>query len=104
MSISSLRIDQIPEEKQAPAAEDAGLGALVTERGNLPLRKLDVRAAITGLTVGVGLTQTFQNPYDVPLEATYIFPLPDRAAVTGLTMTAGDRVIEGVLSERGAAR
>jgi Ca-activated chloride channel family protein len=104
MTISALRINQIPDEQPIPVADDAGLGALVTARGNLPLRRLDVRAAVTGLTVGVELTQTFHNPYDVPLEATYIFPLPDRAAVTGLTMTAGDRVIEGVLAERGAAR
>lgn len=117
MSISSLRIDEIADERPtldgpatattatAPAdAEEAGFGALVTPRGNLPLHRLSVRAAITGLTVGVKLTQTFHNPFDVPLEATYIFPLPDRAAVTGLTMTAGDRVIEGVLSERGEAR
>jgi Ca-activated chloride channel homolog len=105
MSIDTIRIDQIPDEQLTPATDDeAGLGALSTERGNLPLHKLDVRADITGLTVGLELTQTFRNPYDTPLEATYIFPLPDRAAVTRMTMTAGGRVIEGVLSERGAAR
>ena len=105
MSIDTVRIDQIPDEQLTPAMdEEAGLGALSTERGNLPLHKLDVRADITGLTVGLELTQTFRNPYDTPLEATYIFPLPDRAAVTRMTMTAGGRVIEGVLSERGAAR
>jgi Ca-activated chloride channel homolog len=104
MSFSSLQIEQFLDEQPARAADEAGLGALVTARGNLPLRGLDVRAAITGLTVGVELTQTFHNPHDTPLEATYIFPLPDRAAVTALTMTVGDRVIEGVLSERGAAR
>lgn len=83
---------------------DAGFGALRTERGNLPLRRLDVRAAITGLTAGTQLTQTFGNPFDVALEATYVFPLPDRAALTALRMTVGDRVIEGVLEERAAAR
>ena len=62
-------------------ADEAGLGALRTERGNLPLDSIDVRAQITGLTARE-LTQEFHNPYDVPLEATYIFPLPDRAAVT----------------------
>ena len=39
-----------------------------------------------------------------PLEATYIFPLPDRAAVTRFRMEVGGRVIEGVLKERAAAR
>jgi Ca-activated chloride channel family protein len=102
--MSITRIDQIPGDQLARPIEDAGFGTLRTEQGNLPLHRLDVRAAITGLSAGVELTQAFRNPHDVPLEATYIFPLPDRAAVTGLTMTAGDRVIDGVLAERGAAR
>ncbi|WP_283133766.1 VIT domain-containing protein [Rhizohabitans arisaemae] len=83
---------------------DAGLGALATDRGNLPLESLDVQARITGLVSGVEVTQMFRNPFDVPLEATYIFPLPPRAAVTALRMEADDRVVEGVLKERGEAR
>ena len=39
----------------------------------------------------------------MPLEATYIFPLPDRAAVTALRMTADDRVVEA-RAARSAAR
>ena len=83
---------------------EAGLGALGTERGNLPLESIEVRSAVVGLTVRTEVAQGFRNPYDVPLEATYIFPLPDRAAVTGLRMEAEDRVVEGVLEERGQAR
>lgn len=91
--------------RDVPAGrEDDGFGALRTERGNLPLHRLDVRATITGLVAGIELTQGFRNPHDVPLEATYVFPLPDRAALTGLRMTAGDRVIDGVLEERASAR
>ncbi|MFI6295456.1 VIT domain-containing protein [Nonomuraea sp. NPDC050790] len=83
---------------------DAGLGALETERGNLPLESVDVTASISGLVAGVEVAQGFRNPFEVPLEATYVFPLPDRAAVTAFRMEADDRVIEGVLKERGAAR
>jgi Ca-activated chloride channel family protein len=90
--------------RHATPLDDAGTGTLGTERGNLPLDELDLRASIAGLATDMELTQGFHNPYDVPLEATYIFPLPDRAAVTRLRMTAGDRVVEGVLKERGAAR
>src|SRR5207248_1524315 len=88
----------------AAPVDDAGLGALRTERGNLPLDQLDVRADITGLTSRVELTQGFTNPFDVPLEATYVFPLPDRAAVTAMRMTADGRVVEAELRERAAAR
>lgn len=92
----------IPEAPGRPSED--GLGCLSTSRGNLPLDLIDVRAAITGLATSIEVTQGFRNPYDEPLEATYIFPLPPRAAVTALRMEADGRVIEGVLKERGAAR
>ena len=97
-SIATLR----PEE--CAPVPDAGLGALVTERGNLPLESVDVTAAVSGLIAGVEVVQGFRNPHDVALEATYVFPLPDRAAVTAFRMEADGRVIEGVLKERGQAR
>jgi Ca-activated chloride channel family protein len=62
-----------PLEGLHAAEPDAGLGALVTSRGNLPLDAVDVRAAIAGTSARVELTQEFRNPFDVPLEATYIF-------------------------------
>ncbi|WP_020388925.1 VIT domain-containing protein [Kribbella catacumbae] len=86
------------------ATDDAGLGALLTERGNLPLERIDAHATITGMVARTVLTQEFHNPHDVPLEATYIFPLPPRAAVTGLRMTADGRTIDAELRERAEAR
>ncbi|MWA02156.1 VWA domain-containing protein [Actinomadura sp. LD22] len=99
----TVRILPLPDT-DAPPEPDGGLGALATDRGNLPLDSVDVHASITGLAAGVEVVQGFRNPFDVPLEATYIFPLPDRAAVTALRMEADDRVIEGTLKERGQAR
>jgi Ca-activated chloride channel family protein len=87
-----------------PADDEAGLGCLTTERGNLPLTDVAVAATITGLLHITTVRQTFTNPHDEPLEATYIFPLPDRAAVSSFRLTTGDRVIEGELRERGEAR
>jgi Ca-activated chloride channel family protein len=83
---------------------EAGVGTVATLRGNLPLLGIDVDATLTGLVARVALTQTFGNRFDQPLEATYIFPLPDRAAVTEFRMEVGERVVEGVLKERGQAR
>jgi Ca-activated chloride channel homolog len=87
-----------------PPVEDEGLGALRTERGNLPLESIRLQARITGLAARLDLAQGFHNPYDQPLEATFVFPLPDRAAVTGLSMEADGRTVQGVLAERGNAR
>ncbi len=91
---------------QPPAADgdQAGFGSLSTEKGFLPLKAMDVTTRIDGLIAQIDLTQTFQNVHAVPLEATYIFPLPDRAAVTRFRLEVAGRVIEGELKERGAAR
>jgi Ca-activated chloride channel family protein len=99
----TVPITPLPPEECAPLP-DAGLGALRTERGNLPLERVDVSGDVAGLIAGVEVVQGFHNPFDVPLEATYVFPLPDRAAVTAFRMEAADRVIEGTLKERGEAR
>jgi Ca-activated chloride channel family protein len=92
------------EELAATRGGEAGVGAVVTERGNLPLEGVEVEARLTGLLARVVVGQTFGNRFDRPLEASYIFPLPDRAAVTEFRMEVGERVVEGVLRERGAAR
>ncbi len=83
---------------------EAGVGTIATSRGNLPLQAVDVGAAIHGMTAMVEVTQRFQNSYGLPLEATYIFPLPDRAAVTAMRMQTKDRVVDAVLKERAQAR
>ncbi|MEV4348819.1 VIT domain-containing protein [Actinoplanes sp. NPDC049596] len=83
---------------------DAGFGSLRTDRGALPLDRLDVRAHIGGLVARTVVLTEFVNVHEVALEATYVFPLPDRAAVTGMTMTADDRTVEADLQERAAAR
>jgi len=84
--------------------DDAGFGALETIRGRLPLAALDVRGRIDGLLAQVTMQQVFVNVNQEPLEATYIFPLPDRAAVTGFRMEVAGRVIDGMLKERALAR
>src|SRR5262245_8534430 len=87
-----------------PPDEEAGFGSLSTARGRLPLKALDVHARIDGLLAEVALRQTFVNTLGEPLEATYIFPLPDRAAVTHFRMEVAGRVVEGALKERAEAR
>jgi Ca-activated chloride channel family protein len=99
-------LDDLPEPSTASThvEHDRGFGALETARGRLPLTALDVEGRIDGLLSQATVRQTFVNATDEPLEATYIFPLPDRAAVTYFRMEVAGRVVEGVLKERGQAR
>ncbi len=108
----TLRVQPMGEDEvtalhqPAPSGgeSEAGLGTLQTERGNLPLESVDAAVRITGVIGRIELTQGFHNPHDLPLEATYVFPLPDRAAVTAMSLTADDRTVRAELRERGAAR
>jgi Ca-activated chloride channel homolog len=104
MTVPITPMSEDEAARVAAPAEEAGLGALRTERGNLPLDRIDLRADITGLTSRVELIQDFVNAFDLPLEATYVFPLPDRGAVTGMRMSADGHVVQAELQEREAAR
>ncbi|MGZ3471485.1 MAG: VIT domain-containing protein, partial [Isosphaeraceae bacterium] len=99
-------LPQLTDEELPRAASDdePGFGSLATAKGLLPLRAMDIQGRIDGLLSQVTVRQTFGNPFDEPLEATYIFPLPDRAAVRGFRMEVSGRTIKGTLEERAKAR
>lgn len=70
----------------------------------LPLKHTDVKAQIS-LNIGsVTLTQQYHNPYAAKIEAVYVFPLPDDAAVRDFVMVIGDRRIRGIIREREEAK
>ena len=69
-----------------------------------PLKHTDVKATISGNISRVEVTQTFENPFTTPLEATYVFPLPDEAAVDTMTIRLGDRTIRGRIEKREEAQ
>jgi Ca-activated chloride channel family protein len=70
----------------------------------LPLKHTDVKAEISGFAAEVVVTQVFGNPADKYLEAVYVFPLPENAAVNEMTLVVGDRVIKGQIKKRAEAR
>lgn len=70
----------------------------------LPLKHTEVKAEISGFTAEVSVTQVFANSASAPIEAVYVFPLPENAAVNDLTLTIGDRVIKGQIKKREEAR
>lgn len=80
------------------------IGALMAGNASLPLTRMEVSGAITGLLHRTVVCQTFINDHDVPLEAVYTHPLPPKAAVHGFRLVIGNRVVEGQVQERLAAR
>ena len=59
----------------------------------LPLKHTDVRAQIVGYVGTVDVTQQFENPFDRKIEAVYVFPLPEKSAVSEFVMSIGERRI-----------
>jgi Ca-activated chloride channel family protein len=72
--------------------------------GMVPLKSTAVRAEVAGLFTRVTVTQTFQNPFDRTIEATYNFPLPNDAAVDDMRIVIGSRVVRGVVMEKKKAQ
>ncbi|MGB3513629.1 MAG: VIT domain-containing protein, partial [Microcoleaceae cyanobacterium] len=71
---------------------------------SFPLKHTEVKAKIAGNLSRVEVTQQFENPFTEPLEATYVFPLPDEAAVDEMEIKIGDRLIKGNIKKREEAK
>ncbi|MBS1190949.1 MAG: von Willebrand factor type like domain [Rhodocyclaceae bacterium] len=70
----------------------------------LPLKSTRTEVKIAGVIADVTVTQTYANNGQTPIEATYVFPASTRAAVHGMKMTIGDRVVVARINKREEAR
>jgi Ca-activated chloride channel family protein len=94
------------------ALADAALanGILVADApatgGGAPVRLVrhTVRATIRDRVADVVVEQTFHSDASIPLEGTYVFPLPRAAAVARFAMTMGGTIVEGEVVEATRAR
>src|SRR5262245_33021443 len=73
-------------------------------RAECPLKHTDVKAEVSGSLTRVTVTQEFHNPFQEKIEAVYVFPLPQSAAVDDMTMIVGDRTVKGKLKRREEAQ
>ncbi len=96
------------ETQAVPAVDEdsPGCGAMLAKLSKedkeipLPLKHTDVKGQISGYIATVDVTQKFHNPYDEKIEAVYVFPLPQNAAVNEFIMIIGERRIRGIIRER----
>jgi len=103
-----VRVETETPEGVSVASGDITQGSLhILKDGKtleLPLEHTDVDAYVSGYIARVNVTQHFTNPYKEPIEAVYVFPLPENAAVDAMTMKIGEKVIKGVIKKREEAR
>lgn len=87
---------------------DIGQGTLLFKQDN-HYRKaaqlnIDVAMTVTGMINRVSLSQSFSNTTDHWQEGIYVFPLPENAAVDHMRLKIGERIIEGQIKEKQAAK
>ena len=92
------------ERPAVPGGELQILGEQGIVLGGCPLAHTDVQADIGGFVARVTVKQVFENPTDRKIEAVYVFPLPQDAAVDDMVMQVGQRRIVGQIKEREQAR
>jgi len=89
---------------RAPAAAHGIL--IPTDRSLPPLGLANHRVdiAVDGGVAVVTIDQTWRNSTDRPLEATYFFPVPKGAVVTGFELEVNGKMQKGEMLEREKAR
>ena len=68
------------------------------------IRSVDVQATVRDQTAQVQISQIFQNTGSTTLEAQLIFPVPENAALSGLTLLVDGRELTGKLLKKEDAR
>jgi Ca-activated chloride channel family protein len=95
--------EEVPQAV-GPEYQTPGSGAMLVEKGEekvpLPLKHTDVKGSVCGYIATVEVVQQFQNPFSEKIEAVYVFPLPQNAAVNEFIMVIGARRIRGIIRER----
>ena len=110
----TLPVGTFAQEEQEPEATvalgDVGQGSLLFKTDApgrfvpAPVQSTEVEIAVRGLVVETVVRQRFSNPGQEWLEGVYVFPLPQQAAVHAMRLEVGERIIEGQIKEREAAR
>jgi len=70
----------------------------------LPLKSTSAIVNISGVIADIIVTQVYKNEGKKPIEAIYVFPASTRAAVYGMKMTIGERIITAQIQKREEAR
>ena len=95
-ALASKNHDAYTEPGELPRLKVAGEA--------LPLKHTQVFAEIAGPVARVQVVQTYGNPHAEPIEAVYIFPLPENSAVDDMMLRVGDRVVRADIKRRADAR
>jgi Ca-activated chloride channel family protein len=87
-----------------------GQGIVVDRRERVPIarsyevREVSIDARVRDQVAEVRIAQTFHNPGSFPIDAEYLFPLPDDGAIQSLVLLVDGKELSGRLLARDEAR
>lgn len=105
-AISTAFGQETAGEVSSPAEMQSGSLLLRMRQGYTVATRIntDVEIAVSGPIARTTVRQEFRNDGPEWVEAVYVFPLPDEAAVDRLRMRIGERYVEGEIREKEQAK
>ena len=97
------------QENQQQSKGEESMPEVIDKTGKvnkslIPLKQIDYKAELAGSFAEVTSVQEYVNEATSPLEAVYVFPMPDDASITRCVMRIGKRKIEATLEKKEQAR
>ena len=74
------------------------------DRSPVPLESIRINAAVRGFTARIQANMQYSNTNDNPVEAMFVFPVEDKAAVCGFEATIDGKTIVAEVREKQEAR
>ena len=93
-------ITSLDEVRQGSLLYRAEAGAYLPA----PALRTEVTITVSGIIARARIRQRFENDSEQWVEGLYVFPLPEDAAVDHMRLQIGERIIEGQIQEREAAK
>jgi len=88
----------------SPYGLQVSLPSTNDERRMVPLKGVSVYASIIEFLAKVTVEQTYINTGYIPIEATYMFPVDDQAAIHAYVIEIDGKIIEGKVEEKEDAK
>jgi len=105
-----VKADSTPDEFPQVSLNNVSEGSLLVKSPQsdlykkIPLLETSVDMNVSGMIVRSHIKQQFKNTSNNWIEAIYVFPLPELAAVDHMRLLVGERIIEGVIKEKQEAK
>ncbi|XP_071788483.1 protein mono-ADP-ribosyltransferase PARP4-like [Asterias amurensis] len=97
---TTIDLSDVECAKDPIAGVDAGLVSQNETSDSITLQAVHVRAKLLDLVAEVVVLQSYRNNSDETMEAKYVFPLDQSAAVCGFEAFINDKHVVGVVKEK----